>query len=111
VTRIKSRNTEQVPCAAKIIGAAPKGYSVRANRSVSEGRGSPPGDWASDERWSDERSWAELKKRELVLTATGQQTHLTLSAYILKPCFAAGLFLFRACAFFPCHLDGEPRTL
>ena len=28
-------------------------------------------------------------------TAMGQRTHLTLSAYILKPCFAAGLFLSR----------------
>ena len=37
-------------------------------------------------------SWAGTKKRELVLTVTGQRTHLTLSAYILKPCFAAGLF-------------------
>jgi hypothetical protein len=34
----------------------------------------------------------ERNKRELVLTATGQRTHLTLSAYVLKPCFAAGLF-------------------
>ena len=41
---------------------------------------------------------ASRKKRELVLTATGQRTHLTLSAYILKPCFAAGLFLSRLSA-------------
>ena len=40
----------------------------------------------------------ELKKRELVLTVTGQRTHLTPSTYILKPCFAAGLFLSRVCA-------------
>ena len=42
----------------------------------------------------------ELKKRVLVLTMTGQRTHLTLSTYILKPCFAAGLFLSRACVLF-----------
>ena len=43
--------------------------------------------------WCYDPLGRELKKRVLVLTVTGQRTHLTLSAYILKPCFAAGLFL------------------
>jgi hypothetical protein len=42
----------------------------------------------------------EPKGREPVLSATGQRTHLTPLAYILKPCFAAGLFLSRVCALF-----------
>ena len=47
--------------------------------------------------WGYEPLEGELKKRELVLTVTGQRTHLTPSTYTLKPCFAAGLFL-SACA-------------
>jgi hypothetical protein len=48
--------------------------------------------WASDGLVLRALVGRELKKRELLLTATGQRTHLTLSAYVLKPCFAAGLF-------------------